>query len=241
MATFAGGEDLSGAVYFDTNLRGARFVESDLAGVVIRGCDVAGMEVDAPWLKFGEPMTVNGVDIGPYVEAELNKRFPGREEQTAESPEALTGAWTKLEMAWDAAVERARGMPSGTVDVSVEGEWSFAQTIRHLVYVTDKWLPTGALQSGENAHPFGLNHAAVDAGVPPPYEEVLAVRAERQAHVRNFLATATTESLDEVRPNPNAPTQSTTARQCVRVILEEEWEHLRFATRDLDGLDAGVV
>ena len=241
MATFAGGEDLSGAVFADVDLRGAKFVESDLSGVVIRGCDVGGMEVDAPWLRFGAPMIVNGVDIGPFVEAELNRRFPGREEQTAESPQALAAAWDKLEAAWTAALERARAMPPGAVDVSVAGEWSFAQTLRHLVYATDKWLPGGALQSGKDPHPLGLNHAAVDVGAPPPFEEVLSVRADRQAQVRAFLAAATNRLLDEDCPSPNDPSQGQTVRGCVQVILEEEWEHLRFATRDLDALDAGRV
>lgn len=238
MTGFAEGEDLSGRVFANTNLRGARFVESDLAGVVIRGCDVGGLEIDAPWLRFGEPMTVNGVDIGPYIETELNKRFPGREKQTADCPEGLAEAWAMLEAAWAVAVGRARTMPSGTVNESVAGEWSFAQTLRHLVFATDKWLPGGALQSGREAHPLGLNHAAVDAGQPPPYDDVLAVRADRQAQVRRFIASATPQVLDEQRPSPNDAAQTTTTRRCVQVILEEEWEHLRFATRDLDAIEA---
>ena len=241
MAMFAGGEDLSGAVFSDADLRGAEFVESDLSCVVIRGCDVGGMEVDAPWLRFGEPMTVNGVDIGPYVEAELNRRFPGREERTAKSPQELVAAWAKLETAWAGAVERARTLPPGAVDESVAGEWSFAQTLRHLVYVADKWLPGGALQSGKDPHSLGLNHAAVDVDAPPRFETVLAVRADRQAQVRAFLAAATIQLLDEDCPSPNDPRQVETMRKCVQVILEEEWEHLRFATRDLEALGAGRV
>jgi|SRR5699024_7311274 len=196
------------------------------------------MEVDAPWLRFGEPMIVNGVDIVPFVEAELNRRFPGREEQTAETPQALAAAWAKVEAAWAAALERARTMPPGAVDASVAGEWSFAQTLRHLVYATDKWLPGGALQSGEHPHPLGLNHAAVDERPPPSFAEVLSVRADRQAQVRALLATATLQLLDEERASPNDPSQAQTVRRCVQVILEEEWEHLRFATRDLDALDS---
>lgn len=241
MSTFTRGEDLSGSLFVDTNLRGAKFVESDLARVVIRGCDVEGMEIDAPWLRFGEPVTINGVDVGPFIEAELNRRFPGREEQNAESPDALAAAWTKVEAAWDVAVERAGAMPPGTVDASVGGEWSFSQTLRHLVFATDKWLPEGAVQSGWEAHALGLNHAAVDVEPPPPFEEVLAVRADRQAQVRERLFSATSDWLDEELPSPNDPARTQTARQCVHVILEEEWEHLRFATRDLDALDAGRV
>ncbi|GAB3591507.1 DinB family protein [Angustibacter peucedani] len=238
MVAFEGSKDLHDTVFDGTDLSGAKFVESDLSRVVIRGCEVSGLEIDAPWLRFGDPVTVNGVDVGPFVEAELNRRFPGREQQQAQSPAALVAAWSALEQAWAALVERAGAMPPGTVDVSVAGEWSFAQTLRHLVFATDKWLPGGALQSGQAAHPLGLNHAAVDVEPPPPYDEVLAVRAGRLAQVRDYLASSTPESLDEARPSPNDPAASETARQCVHVILEEEWEHLRFATRDLDALDA---
>jgi hypothetical protein len=87
-------------------------------------------------------------------------------------------AWAKVETAWAAALERARTMPPGVVDESVAGERSFAQTLRHLVFATDKWLPGGALQTGEDPHPLGLNHAAVDVSAPPPFEEVLSVRAD---------------------------------------------------------------
>ena len=146
-----------------------------------------------------------------------------------------------LEQSWAATLEHVSALPPGTVDVSVDGEWSFAQTLRHLVFAIDKWLPRGALQSGQDAHPLGLNHAAVDVGPPPPYEEVLVASADRRAQVRAFLAAATPALLDEEHPSPNDPTMTETARQCVQVILKEGWEHLRFATRDLDALEAGRV
>jgi hypothetical protein len=238
MTSFAQGDDLSGKVFSDTNLRGATFVESDLSGVVIRGCDVEGMEIDAPWLRFGRPVTVNGVDIGPYVEAELNRRFPGREEQEASSPEGLAAAWAKVEAAWASAVERAAAMPPGTVDERVAGEWSFAQTMRHLAMATDKWLG-GARGSIDLSHPLGLNYAQDDTGEPPPYDDVLVFRADRQRQVREFIAAATPELLGEERPSPNDPEARETVLKCLHVILEEEWEHLRFATRDLDTLEAG--
>ena len=33
------------------SLRGARFAESDLSGVVMRGVEAARMDIDAPWLR----------------------------------------------------------------------------------------------------------------------------------------------------------------------------------------------
>ena len=37
MVSFSRSDDLAGAEFVGVNLRGARFVESDLSGVVIRG------------------------------------------------------------------------------------------------------------------------------------------------------------------------------------------------------------
>ena len=65
---------------------------------------------------------------------------------------------------------------------------------------------------------------------------VLAARADRAAMVRDYLASVTDEVLDEERRNPHNPAGAETVRQCLHVILEESWEHLRFALRDLDAI-----
>ena len=75
---FTRSDDLRGAEFVDMNLRGARFVRADLSGVVMREVEVQGADIDAPWLSDGESfLRVNGVDVIPFVEAELNRRFPG--------------------------------------------------------------------------------------------------------------------------------------------------------------------
>ena len=74
----------------------------------------------------------------------------------------------------------------------------------------------------------------------PTYAEVLETRAGRVAMVRDFLAAVTPEELDEVRKNPHAPERAETVRSCLHVILEEEWEHLRFPLRDLDAIEEGL-
>jgi hypothetical protein len=58
------------------------------------------------------------------------------------------------------------------------------------------------------------------------------------ALVRDFLATVTPEALAKTRKNPWAPQYPESTLQCVHVILEEEWEHHRYAVRDLDALEA---
>src|SRR3954469_15552056 len=187
MATFTESDDLRGAEFVDTDLSGARFVGADLSGVVMRGVQVDGADIDAPSLLVGgASLLVNGVDVAPDVEAELNRRFPGRAEQRAADPEGLRAAWAALEHTWTATLERAAAMPDGTVDVSVDGEWSFAQTLRHLVLATDMWLGKAILEEPQPFHPLGLtDNSLADEGFDtsvfatgtPSYAEVLDARA----------------------------------------------------------------
>jgi len=248
--TFGRADDLAGAEFVGVNLRGARFVESDLSGVVMRGVDARQLDIDAPWLPHSGHLRVNDVDVIPFVEAELDRRFPGRAERRAPDPEGLRAAYAAVERAWAATVGRAEAMPPGTVDVSVAGEWSFAQTVRHLVMATDIWLGRAILGLEQPYHPLGQIFAgAEDEGFDlsvltteqPSWTDVLEARAGRVAMVRDFLATVTPDELDAPHRNPWAPAEPETTRSCLHVILEEEWEHLRFATRDLDAIEAGAT
>jgi uncharacterized damage-inducible protein DinB len=197
------------------------------------------MDIDAPWLGEGPPLRVNGVDVAPYVERELDRTFPGRSERRAATPEGLRQAWDKADLAWQAAIARAATLPEGSVDVRVEDEWSFAETLRHLVHATDLWLGRAVLGLEEaDLHPLGVGHDTKPAETHP-LEDVLAARADRVAMVRDFLAAVAPEELDEERRNPHDPARKETVRSCLHVILEESWEHLRFALRDLDALGRG--
>jgi hypothetical protein len=247
VARFTRSDDLQGAEFVGVSLRGARFVGADLSGVVMRAADVAEADIDAPWIYDAEFLRVNGVDVIPFVEAELNRRFPGRADRRAGGPGGLRVAWAALEHTWTATLERVAAMPAGTVDISVGGEWSFAQTLRHLVLATDAWLRRGILEIEQPFHPIGQAYAeAEDDGLDmmiftteaPSYDEVLEVRADRVAMVRDFLATVTSDELAAPRKNPWNPRYPETTLSCVHVILEEEWEHHRYAVRDLDAIEA---
>ncbi len=247
MAKFTGSDDLKGAEFRGVSLRGARFAECDLSGVMIRGVDVSGAEIDAPWLSDGDiGLLVNGVDVAPYVEAELDRRFPGRADKRAKDPDDLREAFAALHRTWAATLERVAAMPAGTVEVSVADEWTFAQTLRHLIMATDMWFGRGVLEKEQPFHPLGLidrgSREGFDLSVlrddEPTFEEVLEARAGRVAMVRDFLATATAHSLAVTRKNPHNPDYPETTLSCVHVILEEEWEHHRYAVRDLDAIEA---
>jgi hypothetical protein len=241
-------EGAQGAEFIDTDLQGSRFIGADLSGAVMRGVVIAGAEIDSPWLAHGESLLVNGVDVVPHVEAELNRRFPGRAARRAEDPDGLREAWLLLEVTWGATLARVAAMPAGTVDVSVAGEWSFTQTLRHLVLATDLWLRQAILEIAQPFHPLGqAGPYAEDEGMDmsvfttttPSYDEVLEARAGRVAMVRDFIATVTSDELDVERKNPWNPDHPETTRSCLHVILEEEWEHLRIALRDLQAIEAG--
>src|SRR5262245_737977 len=210
MATVARSDDLQGAEFVRVNLRGARFVQCDLSGIVMRGVSVSGADIDSPWVfDRGSSLHVNGVDVRPFVEAELNRRFPGRADRRAEHPESLRTAWAALERAWAATLERVAAMPTDTVEASVRGEWSFAQTLRHLVLATDLQLRATILGIAQPFRPVGMvagPAAGVDMSVfstvKPSYTEVLNARADRVAMVRDFLATLTSQELATPHTNP---------------------------------------
>lgn len=249
MATFTDSDDLEGAEFLNVNLRGARFRGADLSGAVLRAVDIQGAEIDAPWLfDDNGTLVVNGVDVVPFVDAELNRRFPGRETRFAKDPDSLREAWAVLQRTWAATLDRVAAMPAGTVDVSVGGEWSFAQTLRHLVMATDTWLGRSILEIEQPYHPLGQPNAeyatdgydmSVFTTETPSYDEVLAARADRVAMVTDLLTGVTAEKLSEPRRNAWEPDHEVTVLSCLHVILEEEWEHHRYAVRDLDAVEDG--
>jgi hypothetical protein len=246
MATFTR-SDLRGAEFAGADLRGARFVGADLSDVVMRGVEMQRAEIDSPWLFEGDGfLRVNGVDVLPLVDAELNRRFPGRADRHAGDPDGLRAAWAALERTWAATLDRVAAMPAGTVDVSVAGEWSFAQTLRHLVLATDMWLGGAILEREQPFHPLALVDSGTKEGFDmsvlatetPSYAEVVEARAGRVAMVRDFLAGVSPRELAATRRNPHEPERQETVLSCLHVILEEEWEHNRYAVRDLDAIEA---
>ena len=238
MTTFSGSKDFEGATFVETSFKGATLRFSDVSGVTMRSVDVDGLDIDSHDLFFGS-LVVNGVDVVPLVDAELNRQFPGRELQKSETPEGLREGWVAVQAAWDVMVADT---PPDLVDAHVEDEWSLAQTLRHLVMATDAWLRGAILRTEDPFHEIGLVFTGAEEmgfdtsafrSDPPSYDEILTVRAERQLMVTDFLATATPELLAEERANPWGGDWRPTVGDCVRAILEEEWAHLRYVRRDL--------
>ena len=239
--------DLSGAQLRDVDLTGARFAEADLTGVVMRGVELANVSINGELLN----VTVNGVDIAPLVDAELNRRYPDRAKMRPADPAGFREAWDVVERLWDQTVARARRLPPELLHESVDGEWSFIETLRHLTFATDSWIRRAILGDPSPWDPLGLPWDGMPdtPGVPrdrdarPSLDTVLALRRDRMATVRQVIVSLTDASLDshtEPVEGPGWPRpRSYPVRECLLVILNEEWEHRLYAERDLSALEAG--
>jgi DinB superfamily/Pentapeptide repeats (8 copies) len=257
MADFLG-EDLRGSRFERADLSGADFWASDLSGVRFRGVDMSRVVMRGVGLVdvdiYGEIMnvTINGVDIGPLVDAELNKRYPDRARMRPADPAGFREAWGILDRLWGQTVERARCLPPELLHESVDGEWSFIETLRHLVFATDAWVRRAIL--GDPA-PWDLLDLPWDEmpdtpGVPrdrgarPSLDAVLELRRDRMSTVRQVIDGLTGQSLkahtEPVEGPGWPPPRRYLVRECLLVTLNEEWEHRLYAERDLDALEARV-
>ena len=238
--------DLAGAELRAVDLSGAVFRGVDLTGVVMRGVELVNVDI------YGEiaNLTVNGVDIGPLVEAELDRRYPGRAAMRPVDPAGFGQAWDTVERLWGQTVARARRLPPELLHESVDGEWSFTETLRHLVFATDAWIRRAILGDPAPWDPLDLpwDEMPDTPGVPrdrqvrPSLEVVLELRRDRMATVRQVIEGLTEAALDgrtEPVPGPGWPQpRSYPVRECLLCILNEEWEHRLYAERDLAVLEA---
>ncbi|OBF33640.1 hypothetical protein A5724_18965 [Mycobacterium sp. ACS1612] len=235
--------DLSGARFERVDLSGAQFRGVEFTGSRMRGVELVDVEISGELHN----VVVNGVDIAPLVEAELDRRMPERAMMRPEDSDGFRHAWAILEQLWKATVARAMALTPAALHESVDGEWSFIQTLRHLNFATAAWVGRMALGDPSPWHPLdlpwdeapGWDGIPWDRDVQPSLDEVLTVRRERQAMVRSFLESLTDAALAAAvtRSEPGWPRLADfPLRQCLLIVLNEEWQHRLYAERDLDAL-----
>jgi len=157
-------------------------------------------------------------------------------------------AWVTVEREWQETLARARALAPDLLHERVHGEWSFVETLRHLVFVTDTWASRALLGREAPFHPLGLPPTGmrsatvqVDHDARPPLPEILGVREERVATVRSVMAGLTDDDLAEgtvrVRGAGYPRAGRYPVRRCVQALVGEEWQHRRYAERDLAALE----
>jgi hypothetical protein len=228
--------DLAGAVFWGADLSGARFRDVNLTDAKITHAWFVNVEIDA----LIDRVVINGVDVTDYVN-ERDPWYPLRAMLRPADPEGMRAAWSALEEEWATTIARARALPEPRLHESVNGEWSFVQTMQHLVFAMDKWFTAPIL--GEPFHPMGLpNSGSVDFPWPgldpdsvPTVSEALAARAERAARFRDYLASVSTS--DFARPIDVLENGVNPLQECLYTVFEEEFWHNRYALRDLVQLE----
>jgi uncharacterized damage-inducible protein DinB len=238
--------DLVRARFRTVDLTDAQFRDVSMKGVTMRGVELVNVTISGDV----ENVTINGVDIGPLVDAELNKRYPLRPKMRPADPAGFREAWDLLEKLWDETVAHARRLPPEMLQEPVGDEWSFIETLRHLVFATDAWIRRAILGDPSPWDPLGLpwDEMPDTPGVPrdraarPSLDAVLSLRRDRMATVREVVDGLTAASLDrhtEPVEGPGWPRpRSYPVRECLLVVLNEEWEHRLYAERDLGALEA---
>lgn len=238
----------------------ARFTEVRLVGAVFRDCDLTQVKIVDCWLSdvrlSGDVrhLVVNDVDVTAFVQDELDRRHPERvrvrEVRTAAD---FRATWAIMESLWAQTVARAEQLPEPARHDRVDDEWSFVETMRHLIFATDAWALSATLEEESPYHPLGLpasGYPPKDAAAlgltldaTPGYAEVMSARRDRQSRVTAILAGLTDQTLAQERarpPAPGYPDRVRTVATCLRVVLNEECEHRRYMERDLAALEASA-
>ena len=180
-------------------MTGARFEQVNMSGVLMRGAELFDVDITGEVWN----LSINGVDIAPLVEAELDRRHPERAKMRPIDPAGFREAWDIVERLWDETVARARRLDPQLLHESVNGEWSFIQTLRHLVFATDAWIRRVMLGDPRPWDPLDLpfDQMKDEPGVPrdrdacPSLDEVLALRKDRMTTIRQVLDDLTDETL----------------------------------------------
>ena len=250
------------AGYHDTGnndaYRGARFTVADLTGARLVDCDLSQVKIVDSWLVdvdisgYLSNVVINGVDVTGYVEAELDRRYPERVQlREMRNADDFRAMWATIERLWASTLVRAQRLPESALYERVDEEWSFVETLRHLVYITDSWASRTILDEPNPFHTWAIPQTAyapadaaavgMDLQARPTLAEVLTVRAERTAIVARILDGLSDAELGRLcsrSPAPGYPEEERRVAECLAVVLEEEVEHHRFAVRDLGRLEA---
>lgn len=244
---------LEGATFHNVTLAGAQFSETVLEDVDLWAW---GRNLTAP---IG--LRINGVEVAPLVDAELDRRFPERLVlRDIADVAGLRRAVSVVAEMWRPTIERVRALDTAVLHARVNFGFSFLETLRHLIFGFDAWVGRTAFREPHPYHAIALAYpddtgtwsasgkvpwsiVGIDIAANPTLDEVLAVRAENEAYLLAALERLTDDDLATVHDPvvlPGYPSNEHSRRSigdCLRSRFNEEWWHHQYATRDLTALE----
>ena len=235
--------DLRAAFVREVDLRDARSERVRLTGTRMRGVELDNVTIDGDI----EDLVINGVEVAPLIDAELDRRYPDRAKMRPTDPDGYREAWDIARRLWAETVARASRLPPELLHEPVDGEWSFIETLRHLVFATDAWVggrswATRALGPAGPAARRDARSPAFRGTATPGRRWTRCSRCARTGWRRcaGCSASSPTNSSPQ-RPSRSPepgypPPESYPVSDCLLIVLNEEWEHRLYAERDLDAL-----
>jgi DinB superfamily/Pentapeptide repeats (8 copies) len=229
--------DLSDSVFWGVDLRKSLFRDADLSHSRFFHVSMSEVSVDG----VIDRLVVNGVDVTNFVNTN-DRWYPLRNELSPADEVGVRSTWSRLMAEWEKLYAHVDDLSESVLMQSVNGEWSFRDTLRHMLFVHDKWF-NWPLGNQRTFSPIGLPNTGSQGGAwpgldlasNPTYAETLI---ERRAQTQSFskfvdnLNLAELPDTSAVLENGDMPTI-----MCVHAILEEEFEHLRYAWRDIERAD----
>ena len=238
-------EDWSHSRFEEVDFSQSRFHNVYFQDTVIRGAWLQRVEIDG----LIDDVTINGVDVGPLIEAELDRRDPDRTLVRPTDADGFREAWDVVDAAGTAPSSAPAALPEDLLHERVDGEWSFIETLRHLVFATDAWVLRAVLGDPAPYHPLGLAHTEMPADTPacrttptpgPPStrSSPCAPTGWRRGRVLDELTDERLDEMTEPVLEPGYPeSESFPVRRCLGAVINEEWLHREYAERDLAGLE----
>jgi hypothetical protein len=199
----------------------------------------------------GEAST-GSIDVTALTAAELDRRHPELVQlRRMETASDYRDMWGTIERLWSDTVAQVQHLPAPALHERVGDDWSFVETMRHLIFITDSWASRTIRDEPMPYDPLGLPETAylsadaaslgIDLAARPTFAEVMTVRTGRMAVVRHIVEGLTETELERIctrSPAPGYPEEPRTVGDCLAVVMTEETEHHRFAVRDLAVLKA---
>lgn len=227
-------QDLSESVFWGVNLSRTLFRDADLNSSRFFHVSMSDVSIDG----VIERLVVNGVDVTDYVNSH-DRWYPLRNNLSPADEVGIRSAWFQLVAEWEKLYTLVSSLSGDVQTRSINGEWSLRDTLRHMLFVHDKWFnwPLGGQRMFTsiglpNTGSQGGEWPGLDLSSDPTFDVTLDARRAQASRFGAFIETMKLSEMSDtsdILENGSVPTLI-----CFHAILEEEFEHLRYAWRDIE-------